>query len=495
MDYPNPTANRGGQRLDATVQWITDGAGNLSFQYLGASGSTGWYVWNSRTSLHLYVDGVRVKYSERFNVGGYPGAVIPSLGMVTDLLAGLIAALGSYPLPQGGNIILAYGADSAAPTAQYRNAFPTWGQSYGDQSVTPIPAADYRPGQRMLNAVGQSLNRSGGVCQRLVGGTAVEMRTNNGGVATDDPPWRRSGNVNYNQRKIGGGAATPVIAVDIPAWDAGVHQSSSLPYQATQVITVTNTSAAATSGPVSISVDKFPQYFSVNKTSLPALAGGASNTFAITINIPAGTPADGYLGTISLSGTGFSIVQVVPFFVIVSGLTNLITDPNLTSIGAFTYAIPTLAWSVASNTATCNPGGAGSWQFASSFQLTPKKGTCKLTIPIRVQNVSSLITQRICLRITKRQYDTPPTFRLLESGSAVVAGTMSYDPVPSPTPDSDGTTTIGWYIADLPASQLARLNMAIEFTIIDSVEIEEPELNIPTTDTFLLYRGARLTLE
>ena len=62
---------------------------------------------------------------------------------------------------------------------------------------------DYRPGQRLISGAWQSHNRSGGRCHRLVGGTWTEMRTENGGTGTGNPPLRMSNNTWYNQRKVG----------------------------------------------------------------------------------------------------------------------------------------------------------------------------------------------------------------------------------------------------------------------------------------------------
>lgn len=62
---------------------------------------------------------------------------------------------------------------------------------------------DYRPGQRLIGGTWQSHNRSGGRCHRLVGGSWTEMRTENGGTGTGNPPLRRTNNTWYNQRKVG----------------------------------------------------------------------------------------------------------------------------------------------------------------------------------------------------------------------------------------------------------------------------------------------------
>lgn len=59
---------------------------------------------------------------------------------------------------------------------------------------------DYRPGQRKIGGAWMSHNRSGGVCDRHGYGT---MRTSNGGVGTDNPPYRKTSGTWYNQLRIG----------------------------------------------------------------------------------------------------------------------------------------------------------------------------------------------------------------------------------------------------------------------------------------------------
>lgn len=68
--------------------------------------------------------------------------------------------------------------------------------------VNTLPP-DYRPGQRLIGGTWQSHNRSGGRCHRLVGGQWTEMRTENGGVGTGNPPLRRVNNAWVNQKKVG----------------------------------------------------------------------------------------------------------------------------------------------------------------------------------------------------------------------------------------------------------------------------------------------------
>lgn len=59
---------------------------------------------------------------------------------------------------------------------------------------------DYRPGERRINGTWMSHNRDGGVCDRHGFG---EMRTNDGGVGTDNPPSRKQGGRWLNQMLIG----------------------------------------------------------------------------------------------------------------------------------------------------------------------------------------------------------------------------------------------------------------------------------------------------
>lgn len=68
--------------------------------------------------------------------------------------------------------------------------------------LNPLPA-DYRPGEHKVNGTWMSHNRNGGACERKVNGSWVELRTENGGVGTDNPPYRKQNGVWYNMRQIG----------------------------------------------------------------------------------------------------------------------------------------------------------------------------------------------------------------------------------------------------------------------------------------------------
>lgn len=61
---------------------------------------------------------------------------------------------------------------------------------------------DYRPGEDRQNSW-KSHNRSGGKANILVNGTWTEMRTNDGGAGTGNPPYIRTNGNWINQRKIG----------------------------------------------------------------------------------------------------------------------------------------------------------------------------------------------------------------------------------------------------------------------------------------------------
>ena len=76
-------------------------------------------------------------------------------------------------------------------------------KAWQDIRVVNTLPPDYRPGQRLISGNWQSHNRSGGRCHRLVNGTWTEMRTENGGAGTGNPPLRMSNNTWYNQRKVG----------------------------------------------------------------------------------------------------------------------------------------------------------------------------------------------------------------------------------------------------------------------------------------------------
>lgn len=62
---------------------------------------------------------------------------------------------------------------------------------------------DYRPGARMIGGAWKSLNRPSGMRARRVNGQWVELRTENGGVGTDNPPSRYYNGQWFNQKKIG----------------------------------------------------------------------------------------------------------------------------------------------------------------------------------------------------------------------------------------------------------------------------------------------------
>lgn len=61
---------------------------------------------------------------------------------------------------------------------------------------------DYRPGEDRQNSW-KSHNRSGGKANILVSGTWTEMRTNDGGAGTGNPPYIRTNGNWINQRKLG----------------------------------------------------------------------------------------------------------------------------------------------------------------------------------------------------------------------------------------------------------------------------------------------------
>ena len=79
--------------------------------------------------------------------------------------------------------------------------FPTDEFYFGLGIKNPNPP-DYRPGEDRQNSW-KSHNRSGGKANILVNGTWTEMRTNDGGAGTGNPPYIRTNGNWINQRKIG----------------------------------------------------------------------------------------------------------------------------------------------------------------------------------------------------------------------------------------------------------------------------------------------------
>lgn len=68
------------------------------------------------------------------------------------------------------------------------------------KNVTP---PDYRPGETWDGSIWQSHNRTNGACHMYNGSSYIEMRTLNGAVGTDNPPFIRHSDAWKNQRKIG----------------------------------------------------------------------------------------------------------------------------------------------------------------------------------------------------------------------------------------------------------------------------------------------------
>ena len=85
--------------------------------------------------------------------------------------------------------------------SMYESATDT--KVWRDVRVVNTLPPDYRPGQRLIGGTWQSHNRSAGKCNRLVNGVWTEMRTENGGVGTGNPPLRMVNNAWVNQKKVG----------------------------------------------------------------------------------------------------------------------------------------------------------------------------------------------------------------------------------------------------------------------------------------------------
>lgn len=74
-----------------------------------------------------------------------------------------------------------------------------WGGVAFKNSTPP----DYRPGATWDGSTWQSHNRSNGACHMYNGSNYIEMRTANGAVGTDNPPYIRHSDNYKNQRKVG----------------------------------------------------------------------------------------------------------------------------------------------------------------------------------------------------------------------------------------------------------------------------------------------------
>lgn len=130
-----------------------------------------------------------------------------------DLIANAHTILSSPITLDSYTFTLAPGENLSRGSVLFRNVV----NGYPDDTPTPSPyvdemwlgtefknilPADYRPGQRKLTNW-MSHNRTAGVCNRKVSGTWTEMRTYDGGVGTDNPPYIKTSGTWYNQKLIG----------------------------------------------------------------------------------------------------------------------------------------------------------------------------------------------------------------------------------------------------------------------------------------------------
>ena len=93
---------------------------------------------------------------------------------------------------------------STAQTATYLpgQSYPTF--SGTEKTIYAVWEKDYRPGQILdNNTIWQSHNRNSGADNVYNGSSWQTMRTENGAVGQDNPPYMRHQSAWYNQRKIG----------------------------------------------------------------------------------------------------------------------------------------------------------------------------------------------------------------------------------------------------------------------------------------------------
>lgn len=196
---------RGYRTISTTVN-VTVNQHTLSFSSAGTTGSV-WGICGSTTAYRICVDA-------QYNTGGgwqtiahneMGVAICPSLTNAHQVVNGLVDGLPSVTVAASGQLRLIYYANrNPDPSPDLPNAFPN--STYAEASQTAIHidvVTDYRPGERKIDGTWRSLNRSGGKCERKVNGSWVELRTENGGVGTGNPPSRKQNGTWYNQRKVG----------------------------------------------------------------------------------------------------------------------------------------------------------------------------------------------------------------------------------------------------------------------------------------------------
>lgn len=194
---------RGASNLNTTVNWTINDSNLLSFSYGGSTGSTGWYVCaNAGFTLEIQFSTDQVNWTTiaSSHTDDYTEC-IPSrtvVGMAQTLVGSLLPVV----LTQSGYIRIYTWTPTACPTTDLPYAYPT--QSGSQAVAVPIYIeVDYRPGAVKYSDGWKSTDRSGGKCEIRSNNSWVEMKTQDGGSGTGNPPSLRTSGSWKNQRKVG----------------------------------------------------------------------------------------------------------------------------------------------------------------------------------------------------------------------------------------------------------------------------------------------------
>lgn len=143
----------------------------------------------------------------------YKGGPVIAGGTFTDLDIATAGTIGSNIALPSYTITLHPGQDLSQYSLYIVNCLPGHendplpsinvdAMQMGVEIKNSLPV-DYRPGATWNGSNYMSHNRSGGVCNYWNGSAWVEMRTQNGGVGTDNPPLCYHDGQYYNQYKLG----------------------------------------------------------------------------------------------------------------------------------------------------------------------------------------------------------------------------------------------------------------------------------------------------
>lgn len=199
--------NRGHYTITPTININIDDNNLATFSWGRYTGDNVWYVC-SQNGYHLDVqfssDGnnwttISSSFVNNSSTQSCDG-VLKAYQMVQNLVNDLPAA----QLNTSGKLRIVTWTLRAAPTTTLPNAYPNQVASEAVAADVNIEVVtDYRPGMVWDGNNWMSCNREGGVCNIYDGNNWVEMRSQDGGVGTDNPPLSYDGTKWVNQSLIG----------------------------------------------------------------------------------------------------------------------------------------------------------------------------------------------------------------------------------------------------------------------------------------------------